>query len=434
MIDVSKNDSGPQKDQVAHWFGDGMKGAPKVFKAPFLDIQFAKTIGCTYYNGADIGECYETAARIADGDTESFGRAFIATAERVEAIAWRSKAGGHLVSAREAFLRACTYWRTGSHFMGNSDPGLQRAMQKQCDCFVEAGKLFELPFEELSIPIDKGQTVPAYFLKAERSSEPRPTLICIGGGDTTAEELYFWGDGAAATRRGYNALLLEFPGQRGAFFRNRESILRHDVEVPTRYVVDYLVSRADVDVERIAIIGHSQGGYFAPRAASGEGRIKACIASPIVPDQLFGLMGALGLAPDPQASHDELVRALDGDVEARINSPMLLKLFADGLYERFGVKSGSVREFLEATADFTLWGLEDKIKCAVLNMCPVAEGKVAHQKSRQFFDKLSCPKTERVITQDEGAELHCSVNGPGIKHQIEFDWLDDVLGLTSKNC
>lgn len=63
----------------------------------------------------------------------------------------------------------------------------------------------------------------------------------------------------------------------------------------------------------------------------------------------------------------------------------------------------------------------------LLNMCPVAEGEVAHRKSRRFFDKLSCDKFERVITQDEGAELHCSVNGPSVKHQIVFDWLDGVF-------
>lgn len=123
----------------------------------------------------------------------SYSVAFLATAERVEAIARHSKDGGHRVSAREAFLRACTYWRTGSNFLSHADPRHRSAMQRQIDCFVEAGRLFDHPFEDLSIPIDNEQTVPAYFLKPDHTDTQRPTLICIGGGDTTAEEVYFWG-------------------------------------------------------------------------------------------------------------------------------------------------------------------------------------------------------------------------------------------------
>jgi dienelactone hydrolase len=38
-------------------------------------------------------------------------------------------------------------------------------------------------------------------------------------------------------------------------------------------VVDYLLSRPDVDPERIALIGLSFGGYLAPRAATAEHRL-----------------------------------------------------------------------------------------------------------------------------------------------------------------
>jgi hypothetical protein len=45
--------------------------------------------------------------------------------------------------------------------------------------------------------------------------------MSLGGADSLGEELYFWGAGAAALRRGYNALLFEIPGQRGAMYSNR---------------------------------------------------------------------------------------------------------------------------------------------------------------------------------------------------------------------
>ena len=45
-----------------------------------------------------------------------------------------------------------------------------------------------------------------------------------------------------------------------------------------RAVVDYVETRADLDAARIGLWGVSLGGYYAPRAAAFEKRVKACIA------------------------------------------------------------------------------------------------------------------------------------------------------------
>ena len=76
-------------------------GMPGRFKGNF-DYQFVRTMGCVTYGGAALGECYETASRIEDEKEDSYSEAWRVTAERVEAIARKSLAGGHLVSAREA--------------------------------------------------------------------------------------------------------------------------------------------------------------------------------------------------------------------------------------------------------------------------------------------------------------------------------------------
>ena len=44
-----------------------------------------------------------------------------------------------------------------------------------------------------------------------------------------------------------------------------------------------------------------------------------------------------------------------------------------------------------------------------------------------FYEKLTCPKTERLVRLVEGGEAHCQMNNPSLKHQIEFDWLDEVF-------
>ena len=48
--------------------------------------------------------------------------------------------------------------------------------------------------------------------------------------------------------------------------------------MPVKAVIDHVKTRADVDSSRIGMWGVSLGGYYAPRAAAFDKRIKACIA------------------------------------------------------------------------------------------------------------------------------------------------------------
>jgi 2,6-dihydroxypseudooxynicotine hydrolase len=54
--------------------------------------------------------------------------------------------------------------------------------------------------------------------------------------------------------------------------------IRGDYEVAVKAVVDYVMTRSDVDTSRIGLWGVSLGGYYAARAAAFERRVKACIA------------------------------------------------------------------------------------------------------------------------------------------------------------
>ena len=105
----------------------------------------------------------------------------------------------------------------------------------------------------------------------------------LGGGDSALEELYGVVS-VGAQRRGYNVLMFEVPGQKAMFFDYPDLFFRPDAEVPIGYVVDYVLSRPEVDPGKIALIGASFGGYFAPRAAAFEKRLAAVIALPLFSD------------------------------------------------------------------------------------------------------------------------------------------------------
>jgi hypothetical protein len=50
-----------------------------------------------------------------------------------------------------------------------------------------------------------------------------------------------------------------------------------------------------------------------------------------------------------------------------------------------------------------------------------------------FYEKLTCPKTEHLVRLVDGGEAHCTMNNLSLKHQIEFDWLDDVFQTNKKH-
>jgi 2,6-dihydroxypseudooxynicotine hydrolase len=75
--------------------------------------------------------------------------------------------------------------------------------------------------------------------------------------------------------RGIATFSVDGPGQGETEY---ELAIRGDWEVPGAAIVDYLQTEPSVDPGRIGVWGVSLGGYYAPRVASGDVRVKACIA------------------------------------------------------------------------------------------------------------------------------------------------------------
>src|SRR5574338_466082 len=226
------------------------------------------------YGGSEIGEVLATAKQIRQGDFESWYQAWHKTAARAESIAEEARTKGHRVSAGQAFLRASNYYRTAEFFLAPEDPRRPPTFERSRQTFWQFLALSGLCVEQVRTPYE-GTTLPGYFYRVDDSGIPRPTLLALGGFDSTGEELYFFA-AAAALQRGYNILTFEGPGQ-GEPLRVQHLPARPDYEVPVRAAVDYLWTRSEVDRERVALMGTSLGGYYAPRAAAFEPRLKALI-------------------------------------------------------------------------------------------------------------------------------------------------------------
>jgi dienelactone hydrolase len=390
-----------------------------VFQDKEFQFQILRQLSVASYGGSDINECLITASRITPGDFESWYQEWFATAERVHKIADESLEKGHNVSARDAYLRASGYYRAAEFFLHGdpNDPRILQTWEMSRESFRKAIELVPHPVEVVEIPYENA-TLPGYFLKPDTSDEPRKTLILQTGFDGTAEELYF-SQGQAAVERGYNCLIFEGPGQ-GGVLREQGLHFRPDWENVVTPVVDYVLSREDVDPDCIAIMGISMGGYMAPRAAAYDHRIAACVANGGVyelnytrdfsPDELYALVNY----PDDFDA---------GTREAMEKDTSLRWSIEHGMYS-FGVDTP--HEFLIESQEYTLEDCVEQISCPVL-VVDSEDDWMMPGRAKQLYDALESPKEYMLFTIEEGAGEHVQMGARRLSNQRIFDWLDETL-------
>jgi pimeloyl-ACP methyl ester carboxylesterase len=128
-------------------------------------------------------------------------------------------------------------------------------------------------WHDVSFLSSDGLHIGAWFIPAEQDT-PSATLICIHGLGSNRESLL--DQAYLLWNHGYNALLLDLRnhGLSGGDTTTMGYLEIRDVEG----AFDYLLTRSEVDPNRIGLIGHSMGGAVAIRAAARNPQIKVTIA------------------------------------------------------------------------------------------------------------------------------------------------------------
>ena len=374
-----------------------------------MDFVLEWVLGSTPFGGCEIGEAFYTVGQIKDGDPTSWQEQWEKTARRVEAKGREFLAAGHKISAREAFIRASNYYRTALVSMMPDNKKFKPLGRKCRDNMKEAAKLFDPPMVYFEIPFE-GAVLPGYFRKVDNSGKKRPTLIMIGGGETFAEELYVY-IAPAAIKRGYNFLTVDIPGQgmlplEGKFFRK-------DAEAPLKKVLDYALKQPEVDPDRLAMYGISGGGYFVPRTAVKDKRVKAAVLNSAVIDQytLFKSM------PNAKATLEE------------INEWGPFKRATAGVVSwRWGLKPTDIHGLAEANKGWTVD--PSKVTCPVLIL--IGSGEYANEEVKKqqqaCLKALPDPVKKLVVTpEDLGASSHCIGENRSFMSEVVFNWLDEVF-------
>jgi dienelactone hydrolase len=277
-----------------------------------------------------------------------------------EQMGEQAEAQGHYTSAATHYLHAAMAYHFGKFLFVSNPHELRAASDKTVHVYQKALPFFDFPGERVAIPYEGGATMYGILRKPWHTPKA-PVVILIPGLDSVKEEMHNYGDDFL--KRGLAVLAIDGPGQGEMEF---EYPMRHDYEVPVRYAIDYLEGRADVDAHRVGLMGVSMGGYYAPRAAAFEPRVKAVIANAggynIVGhfERLPKLTRTAFTVRTRSASESEARAKLEAfdlqGVMEKVTVPLLVIM---GRLDRLIPPEDAVRMVAEAGKGAELWMFED---------------------------------------------------------------------------
>jgi alpha-beta hydrolase superfamily lysophospholipase len=391
------------------------------FKNQAFSFELLRAVSYSGYQGAELGECLSIAANIKKGDFNSWFIEWNKTAERLQKLGELCLKNGRRISGREALLRSSNYYRTAEFFLSPDDPRRKVSYSQSVETFQKAMSNMDFHCEVVKIPYENSYLL-GYFYRAASNEEliPKATLIMLGGFDSTCEELYFAG-AAAAMKRGYNCLIFDGPGQ-GETLRIQKKPARFDFEVPVSAALDYLETRPEVDQTRIALMGMSMGGYYAPRAAAFNKRISACIAYDALYDMWTNMLDnnpKMQTAKRLSPAVVEFIMGLAMKTSISMRWTIQNSMWVFGLEHRY--------DLLKTVPQYTLREVAGQIECPMLILVGESDQLVSYKQSDELVKRLCCPFTVRVFTREEGAEEHCQEGNHSLFHQVVFDWLDEQL-------
>ena len=254
-------------------------------------------------------------------------------AQKNEDRAEKHLAQGNKVTAAEHYLRAAGFWRSSIIYLAEADERMMKGYARLKQNFDKTFTLIPAPFERVQIPFE-GKVLNGFFYAA-RAPQGRKSPVVFNYGGADGMLMNGRADGASGPyrARGMSFLDVDGPGQ-GWALRMDKIYASPDTERYAKAVVDYLVSRNDVDPDRIGIHGSSMGGYTAPRACTVEKRFKACAVwsgaynlqqdifdyYPPIQERLRWLMGAKDLADARKQMADY---TLEGRAD-KITCPLLV--------------------------------------------------------------------------------------------------------------
>ncbi len=293
-------------------------------------------------------------------------------------------AAGRDMSAGAHLSQAAVYYHFAK-FLFVNDPGQMRAAHlKAVDCLTDALPYLDPPGRRIEIPFEGSRM--AGVLREPAGEGPHPVMIMIPGLDSAKEELRSTEE--LFLERGIATFSVDGPGQGEAEY---DLAIRGDWEVPGGAVIDHLATEPSLDAGRVGVWGVSLGGYYAPRVASGDERVKACVA----------LAGPYSFA------------------ENWDNLPILTR-------EAFRVRSKSPDEETARAraAELTMAGRAERIRCPLLAVMGKLDRLIPWQHAQRVVDEAAGPAELLLLERGN----HGCANLAPFHRYTTADWVASQLG------
>jgi pimeloyl-ACP methyl ester carboxylesterase len=351
---------------------------------------------------SDVDAVCERLRNDPNADNQAWFSAWSELGDRLVASARAHRDAGQLLSASECDLQAAGAYIAAERVLEVEDAEKIPAYERYLDAFGRGIGDGAGGVEQLSVPFEGG-SLPALFVPA-CTNRAAPALVLVNGLDGTKELIYLWAR-AAFAQRGVALLLVDQPGVGGAL-RHGGLTCRHDSETYVGAAVDVLERRADVDGDRIGVIGISLGGYYAPRAAAFEERLKCCIAW----GALWDLSAVLG----------HMIQAGSNSVKLGSHVPWVM-----------GERDP---EALRAkVARFALEDVVERIRCPLLIVHGDRDRQVEVWQARRTHERAvnAARRDLRIFTAEEGGCEHVQLDNMGVGTRVMADWAAEVLGASA---
>jgi dipeptidyl aminopeptidase/acylaminoacyl peptidase len=312
--------------------------------------------------------------------------AWSAVAAEHEQLGRDALAAGHGRSAGAHLSQAAVYYHFATFLFVDDLAQLRTAHQAAVRCASDALPFLSPPGRRIEFPFDGAHLVGV--LREPPGDGPHPVMIMIPGLDSAKEELRSTED--LFLERGLATFSVDGPGQGEAEY---DLAIRGDWEVPGAAIIDRLSREPSLDAGRIGVWGVSLGGYYAPRVASGDDRVRACVA----------LAGPFSFA-DHWAARPILTR------------------------EAFRVRSKSpdMATAQQVAAQLTLAGRAGQIRCPLLAVMGKLDRLIPWQDAARLVDEAGGPA--ELLLLDQGN--HGCANLAPFHRYRTADWAAGQLGVS----
>jgi len=351
-----------------------------------LSTEFTRLLGAAQEGGASVAECFATASRIDFSDDQSWYREWKKTADANYKRGNEALSKGHVLTARSNWLRAISYYQAAASPLDLADRNHQVAVQSMRECAGHYLRHRTPRGEVVSIPWPGGYPLEGYFLPAAAASVSAPAIICIGEPGQRKEE-YLFKLARYASERGIALLAVDLFGS-GPDSRFEEAVGRSDLEMTIGHIMDYLVTRDDVEEHRVAILADGWGSSFVARGIAFDDRFVAA--------------------------------ACDGGIW--------------DLHERAFLRGRLGQRMADGIGQDRLSRVARNIKCPVL-ISTGERGWLKAERVRELYDELEAhgrDVTLKIFTCEETAVAQGHVDNPTLANEFIFDWIADRLGLKAQ--